>query len=148
MPAQRQAMRHALQYSGRENDGSGLHFYRARFYSSKQQRFISEDPVGLTGGMNFYSYVGNQPTRFRDPLGLKPSENFGRDPNPRCRRGTVEVGGVINGSAGPAAISGFGGLLYDGNGHGRLFWLGHWHWRRTANIRRRSDRLFERQDDQ
>jgi len=33
------------QYTGRENDGAGLHYYRARYYHPILQRFISEDPV-------------------------------------------------------------------------------------------------------
>jgi hypothetical protein len=38
--------------------------------SAELQRFISEDPIGLAGGINLYSYVGNQPTRYNDPYGL------------------------------------------------------------------------------
>jgi RHS repeat-associated protein len=34
-----------FQYTGRENDGTGLYYYRARYYSSSIQRFISEDPI-------------------------------------------------------------------------------------------------------
>jgi hypothetical protein len=37
-------------------------------------RFVSEDPIGLEGGMNSYSYVVNAPTLMRDPLGLNPDE--------------------------------------------------------------------------
>ena len=59
-----------FQYTGRENDGTGLYYYRFRYYSPKLQRFISEDPIGLLGGINFYSYVGNSPVNFVDPLGL------------------------------------------------------------------------------
>jgi RHS repeat-associated protein len=33
-----------FQYTGRENDGTGLHYYRARYYSPTLHRFISEDP--------------------------------------------------------------------------------------------------------
>ena len=33
-----------FQYTGRENDGTGLYFYRARYYLPKLQRFMSEDP--------------------------------------------------------------------------------------------------------
>ncbi len=47
-----------FQYTGRENDGTGLYYYRARYYSPEMQRFISEDPIGLKGGdVNFYRYV-------------------------------------------------------------------------------------------
>ena len=34
----------AAQYTGRENDGTGLYCYRARYYSPALDRFISEDP--------------------------------------------------------------------------------------------------------
>lgn len=38
------------QYTGRENDGTGLNYYRARYYSPGMSRFVSEDPIGLAGG--------------------------------------------------------------------------------------------------
>jgi RHS repeat-associated protein len=59
------------QYAGRENDGAGLYYYRARYYSSALQRFLSEDPIGLAGGINLYAYVGNNPLSFTDPSGLQ-----------------------------------------------------------------------------
>jgi RHS repeat-associated protein len=59
-----------FQYTGRENDGTGLHYYRARYYSPELQRFISEDPIGLAGGINLYRYVGNNPVNFVDLFGL------------------------------------------------------------------------------
>jgi RHS repeat-associated protein len=34
-----------FQYTGRENDGTGLYYYRARYYSKNIQRFITEDPI-------------------------------------------------------------------------------------------------------
>jgi RHS repeat-associated protein len=46
------------QYTGRENDETGLYYYRFRNYNPGLQRFISEDPVGFAGrDMNFYAYV-------------------------------------------------------------------------------------------
>jgi RHS repeat-associated protein len=60
-------------YTGREDDGTGLYYYRARYYSPGLQRFISEDPVGLAGGMNLYAYVLNSPLGSADPFGLKPT---------------------------------------------------------------------------
>lgn len=60
-------------YTGREIDAdSGLMYYRARWYDPQQGRFISEDPIGLDGGINLYAYVENDPVGSEDPLGLKP----------------------------------------------------------------------------
>ena len=39
-----------FQYTGRENDGNGLYYYRARYYSPGMGRFVSSDPIGLAGG--------------------------------------------------------------------------------------------------
>lgn len=60
-----------FQYTGRENDGDGLYYYRARYYSPALKRFISEDPIGFNGGQNnFYAYVDGNPVGYVDPLGL------------------------------------------------------------------------------
>ena len=58
-------------YTGREDDGSGMFYYRARYYHPRLQRFISEDPIGFRGGdYNMYAYVGNNSLKYVDPLGL------------------------------------------------------------------------------
>ena len=57
------------QYTSRENDGTGLLYYRARYYDPVLKRFISSDPIGLAGGMNMYGYVGGDPVSFIDPTG-------------------------------------------------------------------------------
>ena len=63
----------AAQFTGRENDGTGLYFSRARYYSPQHGRFTAEDPLGFGGGdTNVYSYVFNSPTNWTDPLGLCP----------------------------------------------------------------------------
>jgi RHS repeat-associated protein len=56
-------------YTGREDDGTGLYYYRSRYYSPVYQRFISEDPFRFGGGVNFYAYVGNGPAYRVDPYG-------------------------------------------------------------------------------
>ena len=60
------------QYTGRENDNNGLYYYRARYYSPSLHRFVSQDPIGLIGGVNLYAYSGNSPTNLRDPSGKSP----------------------------------------------------------------------------
>jgi RHS repeat-associated protein len=57
------------QYTGRELDDSGLYYYRARYYHPDMARFISEDPIGLAGGINTYAYVGGNPIVYIDPDG-------------------------------------------------------------------------------
>jgi RHS repeat-associated protein len=70
----------AFQYTGRENDGSGMYYYRARYYNATLQRFISEDPLGFSGGdWNLYAYVGNDPNDFFDPFGMdKKDKNIAK----------------------------------------------------------------------
>jgi RHS repeat-associated protein len=65
-----------FQYTGRENDETGLYHYRARYYQPGLQRFISEDPIEFRGGsFNLYAYVGNKPLTRKDPLGLADCSN-------------------------------------------------------------------------
>jgi RHS repeat-associated protein len=65
-----------FRFTGREFDSeTGLYFYRARYVDSSTGRFISEDPLGFKGGVNFYVFVLNNPVNLRDPLGLKACEN-------------------------------------------------------------------------
>ena len=62
-------------FTGREDDGSGLYYYRSRYYSPARQGFLSRDPLGLaSGGTNPYTYVNNQPTGLVDPMGTKPND--------------------------------------------------------------------------
>ena len=59
------------QYAGREWDpDTELYYYRARWYDPQARRFISEDPIGLDGGINLYAYVENDPINGVDPSGL------------------------------------------------------------------------------
>ena len=63
----------SYQFTGRENDATGLYYYRARYYSSGLQRFISEDPTRfLSGDPNLYAYAYSDPARYRDAFGTDP----------------------------------------------------------------------------
>jgi RHS repeat-associated protein len=59
----------AYQYISRENDGTGLYYFRARYYDPKVGRFISQDPAEFLGGINLYAYVSNSPVNIVDRLG-------------------------------------------------------------------------------
>jgi RHS repeat-associated protein len=60
------------QYKGREWDAEArLYFMRARYYDPQLGRFISEDPIGLAGGINPMAFVSGDPVNFSDPTGLK-----------------------------------------------------------------------------
>ncbi len=59
-----------FQYCGEYyDDESGLIYLRNRYYDPSIGAFISEDPI--QDGMNWYTYCGNNPVNFVDPLGLK-----------------------------------------------------------------------------
>ena len=59
----------AVRYTAREEDGTGLYYYRARYYDPRLKRFISEDPIGLVGGINAFAYVNGAPVNSKDPMG-------------------------------------------------------------------------------
>ena len=64
----------AVQYTGRENDGTGLYYYRARYYSPRIERFLNEDPLRFGGGdINIFAYAQNSPVNLSDPSGLVSS---------------------------------------------------------------------------
>lgn len=52
------------------DDETGLHYNLFRYYASECGRFVSQDPIGLRGGLNLYAYAPN-PLTYIDPLGLK-----------------------------------------------------------------------------
>jgi RHS repeat-associated protein len=88
----------SYQYTGRENDGTGLHYYRARFYNALLQRFISEDPIEFQGGdINLYAYVANNPVNLVDPQGMAlPIVVITCLANPYCA-GALGVGAIVTG---------------------------------------------------
>ncbi|EBS4567996.1 type IV secretion protein Rhs, partial [Salmonella enterica subsp. enterica serovar Tanger] len=51
------------------DDETGLHYNLFRYYAPECGRFVSQDPIGLRGGLNLYQYAPN-PLSWIDPLGL------------------------------------------------------------------------------
>ncbi len=57
-------------YTGREYDNeTGLYYYRARYYSPTQGRFLQRDPLGYVDGMSLYEYVQGNSINYLDPYG-------------------------------------------------------------------------------
>jgi RHS repeat-associated protein len=50
--------------------GGDLYYSRNRWYEPQTGRFLSEDPLGLEGGLNPYLYANNDPIGGADPTGL------------------------------------------------------------------------------
>jgi len=83
-----------FQFTGRENDGTGLYYYRFRYYNTLLARFSGEDPIHKRGcpepflrlelrwerpdaflatgnALELYTYADNNPVTLSDPLGLE-----------------------------------------------------------------------------
>lgn len=64
-------LRNPFEYTGRDRDAeTDLRYYRARYLDSSVGRFLSEDPLRFETGVNFYTYVKNNPIIHTDPSGL------------------------------------------------------------------------------
>ena len=48
---------------------SGLNFALFRAYDPAHARWLNRDPIGETGGINLYAYVGGRPVSYVDPSG-------------------------------------------------------------------------------
>ena len=77
--------------------GVELYYMRNRWYEPKSGRFLSEDPIGLAGGISSYLFGGSNPVESRDPTGMLPGpggggnaddddddDSFDLDPNELC----------------------------------------------------------------
>ena len=49
---------------------TGLHYNYHRYYQARTGRYVTADPIGQAGGINFFAYVGNNPVNSVDPSGL------------------------------------------------------------------------------
>ena len=86
-----------------EKDSTRLYYVRNRWYDPTVGRFISEDPIGIAGGVNLYAFAGNDPINGEDPFGLSGGGGFGGGfiPTQGC--------GLLGDIAGDVASFFFGG---------------------------------------
>lgn len=60
-----------IRFQGQLHDRETNNYYNmCRTYDPQIGRYLSPDPIGLAGGINFYSYAGSNPINNIDPLGL------------------------------------------------------------------------------
>lgn len=100
-----------IRFQGQYYDSeSGLHYNHFRYYDPQTGRFISQDPIGLLGGINHYQYAPNH-INWIDPLGLSCKEECSGEKrfntsdeaalyimklaNPMSKRDNLEYGGLI-----------------------------------------------------
>ncbi|CAN7562256.1 RHS repeat-associated core domain-containing protein [Acidovorax sp. LjRoot194] len=62
-----------IRLQGQQLDAeTGLHYNRFRYYDPGVGRYVTQDPIGLQGGINNFSYAASNPLKYADALGLCP----------------------------------------------------------------------------
>ncbi len=64
--------------AGVQTDSNGLLNMRARYYSPYLMRFLNADPIGFSGGTNWFAYADGNPISLSDPFGLCAQSGGGR----------------------------------------------------------------------
>jgi RHS repeat-associated protein len=65
------AGQNTYRFSSKMFTGGDLYYYGYRFYDPNYQRWINQDPIGESGGINLYGFVENEPINAVDPEGLR-----------------------------------------------------------------------------
>nr|WP_234008599.1 RHS repeat-associated core domain-containing protein [Serratia sp. MYb239] len=69
-----------LRFQGQYFDAeTGLHYNRYRYYDPQTGSYISQDPIGLEGGINLYAYAPN-PLGWIDYAGYLHGSYISQDP--------------------------------------------------------------------
>ena len=64
-------------FQGREwSAATGLINFRLRWYDAETGRWLSKDPIGLSGGLNLYAFCCNNPMNGIDPSGRCPDDDW------------------------------------------------------------------------
>jgi RHS repeat-associated protein len=102
-------------WQGREyNYNTGMYFFRARFYDPNIGRWISNDPIGISRGLNQYMFCSDNPVNYIDPDGCSFMSGLagaasGAASGTVAGAGVGAIIGAVGGAgigAGPGAIAG------------------------------------------
>lgn len=91
--------RYPGQYFDEETE---THYNYLRDYDPKTGRYITSDPIGLSGGFNRFAYANASPQNYSDAMGLQANPALGAcvaGPNPVCAVGAGTTGAALLGTA-------------------------------------------------
>ncbi len=96
-----------------------MYLVRNRWYSPREGRWLTPDPIGYAGGRNLYQYCDNQPWLYTDPMGLSPGGAWVGN-TPSYSAGSVEYcsTGPVSSPTTVSQTAGGGGGCGSGNGGG------------------------------
>ena len=79
-------------------DASKTHYGVIRWYEPVTGRWLSNDPIGISGGLNQYVFCGNNPVNMVDPWGDAPAPEWMNDADvdPVKRFSTREIQQAID----------------------------------------------------
>ncbi|MGL4399892.1 MAG: RHS repeat-associated core domain-containing protein [Luteolibacter sp.] len=84
--------------AGVQTDANGLLQMRARYYSPFLMRFLNADPIGFSGGLNWFAYADGNPISLNDPFGLEAIQHRGGNQFNMSRHGATGGYGMGNSS--------------------------------------------------
>ncbi len=102
--------------AGVQTDSNGLLNMRARYYSPYLMRFLNSDPIGFSGGPNWFAYADGNPISKSDPFGLA-TFGVGLQAGGGVLLGLTGSAGLYVGKSGWNPFTGWSsGLLFSGGG--------------------------------
>jgi len=92
------AVGNRILWQGREfSFKTGLYHFRARWYDPGAGRWISNDPLGIAGGLNQTCFCANNPVNFHDPFGLWTiAYGFAASGNAGVAHGAISIQGTAS----------------------------------------------------